>query len=65
VVPRGVVADLVGLMDNHLEFVADGAYENAASMPYYGEDPIRSKSIGSDFRREFTTAHFGGKFHLL
>ncbi|HTF63056.1 MAG TPA: hypothetical protein VK638_10125, partial [Edaphobacter sp.] len=26
--------DFVGLMDNHLQFTAAGAYQNAASMPY-------------------------------
>jgi hypothetical protein len=57
--------DFVGLMDNHLEFTAAGAYENAASMPYYGEGPDSNKNNRSDFRREFTSAHFGGKFHLL
>ena len=57
--------DFVGLMGNHLELVADGAYENAASMPYYGEGSNSLKANRSDFRREFTTAHFGGQFHLL
>ena len=57
--------DFVGLMDNHLEFTAAGAYENAASMPYYGEGPDSTKDNRSDFRREFTSAHFGGRFHLL
>jgi hypothetical protein len=55
----------VGLMDNHLELNADGAYENAASMPYYGEGSDSNKSNRSDFRREFTTAHFGGRVHFL
>jgi hypothetical protein len=57
--------DFVGLMDNHLELNADGAYENAASMPYYGEGSDSDKNNRSDFRREFTTAHFGGQVHLL
>ena len=57
--------DFVGLMDNHLEFTAAGAYENAASMPYYGEGSDSNKDNRSDFRREFTSAHFGGQFHLL
>ena len=57
--------DFVGLMDNHLEFIAAGAYQNAASMPYYGEGPDSNKDDQSDFRREFTSAHFGGQFHLL
>jgi hypothetical protein len=55
----------VGLVDNHLEFTADGAYQNAASMPYYGEGPDSLKSNQSDFRREFTNAHFGGLVHLF
>ncbi|HTF62858.1 MAG TPA: BamA/TamA family outer membrane protein [Edaphobacter sp.] len=63
---RGASAlNFVGLMNNHLEFNANGAYENAASMPYYGEGPDSSKSNRSDFRREFTTAHFGGQVHFL
>ena len=57
--------DFVGLMDNHLELTAAGAYQNAASMPYYGEGPDSSKDNRSDFRSEFTSANFGGKFHLL
>ncbi|WP_035353343.1 BamA/TamA family outer membrane protein [Edaphobacter aggregans] len=57
--------DFVGLMDNHLEFVADGGYENDASMRYYGEGSNSLKANRSDFRREFTTAHFRGEFHLL
>ena len=57
--------DFVGLMDNHLEFTADGAYQNAASMPYYGEGSDSLKSNQSDFRREFTNAHFGGLVHLF
>ena len=57
--------DFVGLMDNHLEFLADGAYENAASMPYYGEGSNSLKANQSDFRREFTTAHLGGQVHIL
>ena len=57
--------DFVGLMDNHLEFTAAGAYQNAASMPYYGEGPDSNKDNRSDFRSEFTSAHFGGRFHLL
>jgi hypothetical protein len=57
--------DFVGLMDNHLEFTAAGAYQNAASMPYYGEGPDSNKDNRSDFRSEFTSAHFGGRVHLL
>jgi hypothetical protein len=57
--------NFVGLIDNHLEFAAAGAYENAASIPYYGEGPDSNKHNRSDFRREFTSARFGGQFHLL
>jgi len=57
--------DFVGLMDNHLQFTAVGAYQNAASMPYYGEGSNSSKDNRSDFRREFTSARFGGQFHFL
>ncbi len=57
--------DFVGLMDNHLQLTAAGAYQNAASMPYYGEGSNSSKDNRSDFRREFTSAHFGGQFHFL
>jgi hypothetical protein len=57
--------DVVGLMDNHLEFTAAGAYQNAASMPYYGEGPDSNKDNRSDFRSEFTSARFDGRVHLL
>ena len=57
--------DFIGLMDNHLELTAGGAYQNAASMPYYGEGPDSNKDNRSDFRSEFTSAHFGGQLHLL
>jgi hypothetical protein len=57
--------DFVGLMDNHLQLTAGGAYQNAASMPYYGEGPNSSKDNRSDFRSEFTSAHFGGQSHFL
>jgi hypothetical protein len=57
--------DFVGLMDNHLKLTAAGAYQNAASMPYYGEGPNSSKDNQSDYRSEFTSAHFGGQFHFL
>ena len=53
--------DFVGLMNNHLQLTAGGAYENAASMPYYGEGSNSSKGNQSDFRREFTSAHFGDR----
>jgi len=57
--------DFVGLMNNHLQLTAGGAYQNASSMPYYGEGSNSSKDNQSDFRSEFTSAHFGGKFRFL
>jgi outer membrane protein assembly factor BamA len=57
--------DFVGLMDNHLRLTAAGAYQNAASMPYYGEGSNSSKDNQSDYRSEFTSAHFNGQFHFL
>ena len=57
--------DTVGLVDNHLQLSIAGAYENAASMPYYGEGSNSSKDNRSDFRREFTSAHLGGQFHVF
>jgi hypothetical protein len=56
--------DFVGLMNNHLELTTAGAYQNAASMPYYGEGPDSNKDNRSDFRSEFTSAHFGGQFRF-
>jgi hypothetical protein len=56
--------DFVGLMNNRLELTAAGAYQNAASMPYYGQGPDSNKDNRSDFRSEFTSAHFGGQFRL-
>ena len=57
--------DFVGLMDNHLQLTALGAYQNAASMPYYGEGSNSSKGNQSDFRSEFTSAHLRGQFNFL
>jgi hypothetical protein len=57
--------DFVGLINNHLQLTAAGAYQNAASMPYYGEGSNSSKGNQSDFRSEFTSAHFGGQFHFI
>jgi hypothetical protein len=53
------------LMNGHLEVKADGAYENAASVFFFGEGPDSLKSNQSNFRREFTTAHLASTFHLL
>jgi hypothetical protein len=57
--------NFVGLMNNHLQLTAAGAYQNAASMPYYGEGSNSSKDRQSDYRSEFTSAHLGGQVHLL
>jgi len=48
------------LMDGHLSLRADAAYEDAASVFFYGEGPNSSESGKSNFRREFITAHFEG-----
>jgi hypothetical protein len=56
--------DLVGLMNNHLELTAAGAYLNAASMPYFGEGSNSLKANQTNYRLEFTSAHFGGQFHF-
>jgi hypothetical protein len=57
--------DFVGLMNNHLQLTAAGAYQNAASMPFYGEGSNSNKGNQSDFRSEFTSARFGSQFHFL
>jgi hypothetical protein len=53
------------LFNGHLELKADGAYENAASVPFFGEAQQSGKSTETDFRREFTTAHMTALSHLL
>ena len=57
--------DFHDLLSGHLEFVADGGYQNAASVWYFGEGPNSSKSNKTDFRREFTTVHFSVLGHFL
>jgi hypothetical protein len=52
------------LMDGHLSVGLDAAYEDAASVFFYGEGPTSSTSGKSNFRREFTTAHFESAVHL-
>jgi hypothetical protein len=47
----------VDLLNGHFETKVDSGYQNAASMPYYGEGPDSSKEARSDFRRELTTTH--------
>jgi hypothetical protein len=52
------------LFNGHLEFQADGGYQNSASVWYFGEGPTSSKDNKTDFRREFTTAHFSTLAHF-
>ncbi|HXW93957.1 MAG TPA: hypothetical protein VEK33_25625 [Terriglobales bacterium] len=61
----GSSLDLHDLVNGHLELVTDGAYENAASVWYFGEGPNSSKDNKTDFRREFTTPHFAGLGHFF
>jgi outer membrane protein assembly factor BamA len=53
------------LLANHLQLRTDAAYQNAASVFYFGEGSNSSKDGKSNFRREFTTAHLGGRVHLF
>jgi hypothetical protein len=57
--------DFHDLLNGHLELRADGGYQNAASVWYFGEGPNSSRSNKTDFRREFTTAHFSALGHLF
>jgi hypothetical protein len=57
--------DFHDLANGHLELRADGGYQNAASVWYFGEGPDSSKSNKTDFRREFTTAHFSVLSHFF
>jgi hypothetical protein len=57
--------DFHDLLNGHLELRADGGYQNAASVWYFGEGPDSSKNNKTDFRREFTTAHFSALGHLF
>jgi hypothetical protein len=57
--------DFHDLFNGHLELRADGGYQNAASVWYFGEGPDSSKNNKTDFRREFTTAHFSALGHLF
>src|SRR5262249_46189397 len=50
--------DLQQLLGGHLELRADGGYQNSASVWYFGEGPNSVKDNKTDFRREFTAAHF-------
>lgn len=57
--------DFHGLLNDHLQFSTDGAYQNAAGVWYFGEGPSSSKNDKTDFRREFTTTHFAALGHFL
>ncbi len=49
--------------NRHLTLRTEGAYENAASMPFYGEGS-NSKADETNFRREFTTVHLAPLVHI-
>ena len=53
------------LFDGHLEVAAKGSYEDASSMPFFGEGPQSLKANQSNFRREFTTGSMGPTVYLL
>jgi len=57
--------DFHDLANGHLELRADGGYQNSASVWFFGEGPNSSKSDKTDFRREFTTAHFSALSHFF
>jgi len=57
--------DFHDLLNRHLEFKADGGYQNSASVWYFGEGPNSSKSDKTDFDREFTAAHFSALGHFF
>lgn len=52
------------LFNGFLSARADAAYEDAASMYFYGEGPDSATSGKSNFRREFTTAHLETDVHV-
>ena len=57
--------DFHDLLNGHLELIADGGYQNSASVWYFGEGPDSSKSNKTDFNREFTTTHFSALGHFF
>ena len=57
--------DFHDLLNGHLELITDGGYQNSASVWYFGEGPNSSKDNKTDFRREFTTAHFSALGHFF
>ncbi len=61
----GSSLDLRDLVKGHLELRLDGAYQNAASVYFFGEGPNSSSSDKTDFRREFIATHFAGLGHFF
>jgi hypothetical protein len=57
--------DFHDLFNGHLDLIADGGYQNAASIFYFGEGPNSSKSNKTDFDRNFTTTHFSALSHFF
>jgi hypothetical protein len=57
--------DFHDLANGHLEFKADGGYQNSASVWYFGEGPDSLKSDKTDFDREFTTSHVAVLTHFF
>jgi hypothetical protein len=57
--------DFHDLFNGHLELRTDAAYENSASVWYFGEGPNSSKDDKTDFRREFTKTHFSALGHFF
>ena len=61
----GSSIDFHDLFNGHLELKTDAAYENSASVWYFGEGPNSSKDNKTDFRREFTKTHFSALGHFF
>jgi hypothetical protein len=61
----GTALTAPSVADGHLSFRLDAAYEDAASVSFYGEGPTSSKQGESNFRREFTTAHLETGVHTF
>lgn len=57
--------DFHDLFNGHLELKTDAAYENSASVYYFGEGPDSLKNNKTDFRREFTKTHFAALGHFF
>jgi hypothetical protein len=57
--------DFHDLFNGHLELKTDAAYENSASVWYFGEGADSSKDNKTDFRREFTKTHFSALGHFF